>query len=766
MSDAEDVGRAEVRRGEDHGDRQQPERPERSDPSSPTGGADLRDGTRDAETSAAEERQREEARIRGASQNPLHDEGEPEAAQDAPAAVHQVRTRRTAGGSSYVVDGNTILGGHFGDAYHQFLLRSAPPLLAGPVPAEELATLHGVYCEPDGYAAMRRALADFRVLALCGEPGSGRSSTALHLLHGLTAEKISRLDPDTDLTELPEDDIENDHGYLLELEGSSTVGPPSRMHLDRLGSLLARRRSYCVLLVDGVLAERLVRGRYGRHCPPPAAAAVLERHLEQMLEARREAVSAALATAGREDVRQALGLDELRPREAFRLAEMLAAHQAGKMSDGDLLIGCQEFAPRQVQAWFAGIDRAGSLPEVLPSLRAAAFRIALAVFNGASYNLVVEAGERLAREFAVTFDPDSNPGRLLFADEPAARLLTARSTLENEQASVGTAAQVPIRTVRFLGDRLAPAVLDHLWTRHHNARGPVGRWLQELCQDRRPEVWVRAALAAGALAARDFTDTFEELVAPMAASPRVRHQLFAAIAADQAARSEPVRAAIRSRVRDWGRSGGSELRRTAAMAHGYGRVAGSVAASLGELRRIGVWEDGRLLNVAGFGVVQLLGGRDPQAVLDRIADWLQAERRDEMDLGLVSVIRMAHSRTDEVWDPEVSDDLEPYAGWPLPIALATAHPGLAEPLAGLIRRALGTPRSRESTLTAVADWAARANQDGRLDSLVQFLPRLIGRPDDADRLRWMVRRLVYDPSDPMPKEVARRIWFSLEEEKV
>ncbi len=797
MSADDDAGRAEPE--QDHGgdDRQQPRRgQERQGRQERQGPAGDRDGGKDKDKPAEspeqarereeqearerEGREREEARFRGARQDPFKDEADAAAAQGAADDYRAARTW-TVHGRTYVLEDSMVRGGHFGDVYNQLLLRAAAPLLAGPVPDEELRVLRDVHCEPDGYEAMRKALENFRVLVLCGEPGSGRSSTALRLLAGLTGGQVSRLDPGTDLTELPEDDVKERHGYLLEPDGAHTAGQPTGMHLDRLRSLLATRKSYCVLLADGIPAADLPQGRYGRPCPPPAASAVLRSHLQHLLEGRDDAVEAALATADRADVRQALGLDELRPREAAWLAELLAGHhreqdklsEQGKLEEQgklpeleqDLLARCRELVPRQVHAWFAGVDRASSLAEVLPSLRAAAFRIALAVFNGASYDLVAEAGELLAWELAVTLDPDSTPGRLLFADELEGWLLAARATLEHEQEAVGSA-KVPVRTVRFLGDRLAPAVLEYLWARHHNVRGPVIRWLQGLCADPRPQVWGRAALAAGALAAKDYTHTFEELVPPMAGTSRVRQQMFAAIATDQAARSEAVRQAVKARVRDWGRGGGAELRRTAAMVHGFGRVAGSTAASLTELARIATWEDGMLLNVVGFSVVQLLGAGDRQVVLERIADWIEDDRRDRVDLGLVSIIRMAHTSTDDVRDPEVAGDLEPYGQWPLPIALVAAKPDLAEMVAYLLRRALETPRSREPALDAVADWAARAADGGYADPLVGFLPCLIGDRDDADRLRWMVRRLAHDPDDPLDRGVARRIWFSLEEERV
>jgi hypothetical protein len=715
----------------------------------------------------AQEQAREEARFRNPNQSPFDDdEAPPGTAEGASRAYREARGSYTVHGTSQIFDGSTLTDVRFGDDY--FLnLRAGAQLIAGPVPDEDLATMRNVYRRPQGYDAMREQLVSCRVLALCGEPGSGRSYTALALLDDLAAGQVSRLDPGTDLTDVPENAIEKKRGYVLELRPS---GPDrlADMHLDRLRSLLVTCDSYCVLLVDnGVVADTLLRGRYGLPCVPPPAAEVLDSHLRWRLrDASPNAVPTATETASRADVKEALGLDEPRPQEAHRLAELLACHHAGELSDDDLLAECAEFAKRQVHNWFAAIDVSGELTEALPALRTAGFRIALAVFNDSSYSLVAEAGELLADELATTLDPEHKGGRQLFADDLEVRLVAGRAELDFTLDDAGPAgtAQVPVRTVRFLGDRLSPAILQYIWSRHHNLRGPVIRWLHRLGDDPRPQVWVRAALASGVLCAQDYTHTFEALIRPMAMADRPQRRVFAATAMDQANEFEPVRAAVRAQVRDWARKGSAQLRWTAAMVHGYGRVSGSVAASLDELGRIGIWDDGKLLHYASYNVVQLMGGRDAEVVLDRIADWLVDDRTDRIDLGLASTARLAATRTQDVWDPAEVSDLAPYTSWPLALALAAARPKVAEPLADNLWKTLNTARSHEAAIEAVKDWMRRCADDGYLDALEEFLPRLVAHQDDIGRLRWTVRALAEDPDDPLDADVATRLWHSIEME--
>ncbi|MEV6247145.1 Pycsar system effector family protein [Streptomyces sp. NPDC051742] len=268
----------------------------------------------------------------------------------------------------------------------------SPHFVQGPVPPETLDHLGRVYCATAGYGRMRDRLRDHRVLVLCGEPGSGRKATALALLAELTDGKVFRLDPRHGVDELTEEVLQESGGHLLELpaedvgaedephssragRGERNAAPRrpatrlSELHLDRFGDLLRGRDAYGVVLVEnGELADRLLRGRYGMYCAPPPADEVLQRHLWHRLRAESdEALGAARARAAQRDVVDALGLEELRPREAARLADHLARHWRGEVTDERLLAECASFVRSQAREWFAGADRPGALPEALPA---------------------------------------------------------------------------------------------------------------------------------------------------------------------------------------------------------------------------------------------------------------------------------------------------------------------------------------------------------------------------------------------------------------
>ncbi|WP_234365686.1 hypothetical protein [Streptomyces sp. RTd22] len=654
------------------------------------------------------------------------------------------------------------------------------PFPEGPVAREELALMRRVHRPAPGHAAMRERLRHTHLLALCGEPGTGRACTGLALLAELTdhggpvdlAERagsagaaecaevadsagtadpaepaapagglVIRLGPG-DLPGLSAEDlpagprIERGHGYLLELPADETDPGPL---LDRLRARFAERGAFGVVLVaGGPAADRLLSAR--RHAvpyEPPPAAEVLDHQLSDLLADKpAELLDLARATAVRPDVADALGLDEPRPGEAARFARHLAAHAEGRLSDEGLLERCRAFAPEQARAWFDGAGRPGTLPAALPALRTAALRIALAVFNGSAHSLTAEAAELLTWELAVTLDPQYAPGRPLFAVRPGAGLAAARAVGCDGVEDLGDAS-VPVRAVRFQGRRLASAVLYEAWDGHHNVRGPMARWLRALCDDPRPQVWVRAAVAAGVLCARDYLYGFVELLLPLARADSPVQRMAAATALAEAARDEGVRPAVDGLLRGWALGDDAGERETAVLAHGYGLAAGSVRASLEELARLAYTDDGR---TTSYSVLRLLAGTDPEAVLAALAAWLHDTRRPRRDLALLTVLRAVTTRTSHLWGLGEVPELEPYAAWPLATALLAARPGSAPRFAELLRAALTWARSAAAAEDALVGWIRRAARDDRqLAVLYGFLPRLAHDGDEPLDVRAATR---------------------------
>lgn len=472
------------------------------------------------------------------------------------------------------------------------------------------------------------------------------------------------------------------------------------------------------------------------------------------------------------EVTEAVGLDDLRPAEAELFASLLAGHLLGSVGREELLSGCRGLAAVQAYEWFAGVDRALAAPPpgdgrapvrsgTAALFHPVAFRIALAVLGGASHSAVSAAAHLLTWELSVQSDPDSTPARPLFCDDPESDLALSRARPADGPVDVA-GAEVTGRLIFYRGAALPAAVLAELWDRHFPVRAPVVRWLRLLADDPRPQVSMRAAVAAGELSVRDFEHGYAELVRPLADAPTPRRRVFAATALDQAAGHASHRRAVRKVVEDWSRHGTPALRWTAAMALGYGRSADSMDDTLDALARIGVRDDGEQLAVASLNVVRLLTLPECATVLRRLADWTGHRGEEYQDLALVSIVRLALTDVDEVLDDEPGTPLGDRGDWPLLLALAATRPELTGKLADLFWTALNTARSRDVAFDALETLLRSASRkDGRewtREGLAALLPALTAEEHDRRRLDWLLQRMMRDQDRPLTAERARALW--------
>ncbi|MFE0462041.1 hypothetical protein ACFW1A_22615, partial [Kitasatospora sp. NPDC058965] len=707
-------------------------------------------------------------RFRELAHDPLLDDAEQDGATDLAAASRAHRLARAsfaAGRDLTSFDRSFFQHAHIGDIHLSLAARRPTALATGPVPDAELRRVRRVYLEPAGYRELRQALRRHRLLLLSGAPGTGRTCTALALLDELTdrqhSDRVLRVAPENGVPAMIEGVAgQPGRGHLLELSGPA----PQELELDALAAALDRGAGYAVLLVAGTGSP--APARYQRACPPAPTEQLLRARLAEQLADRPELADRAARLADDPQLRVAVGLDPLRPAEAELLAELVAAHLLDRIDLDALLDGCRSLAPQQAREWFGGADRAPVAPGAAADLlHPTASRIALAALNGADHGTVAAAAQLLTWELAVTRDPATTPARPLFADDPAAELALLRA--EVLPGTVETAGiPAPARLVRYRGTALPGAVLAELWDRHHGARDPVARWLRMLADDPRPQLWIRAALAAGELCTRDFAYGYEELVRPSATAGTPRRRVFAALALDQAARHPSHRPVVHALVADWAAGPDRRLRWTAAVALGHGNAAATPAAALGTLGRIGAGEDSAQAAVAAVNVVRLACGADDLTVLRQLRDWTGDRRPAYQDLGLLAVVKLAGTAVGELWDDEAAPDLADLQELPLPLALALARPGRARPLADLLWTALGTPRSYPAAEEVLTDWLRAAVDPEQPEraarhraGLAVLLPLLTAEVREQRRLDHLLRRMMHDPADPLPTARARELWL-------
>ncbi|MCX4907386.1 hypothetical protein [Streptomyces sp. NBC_00878] len=790
---------------------------------------------REQEKERERERERAAGRFKERTRDPLDEQGEDGPTDLAAAARTRRATRQLFDVRRDLISfaHSQLQSAHIGDNINLLLGSRLPGagMRSGPVPDEELRRLRRVHVEPQGYVRLRKALRSRRLLVLGAAPGTGRTSTALSLLDEVTTAaadgtdaepaagpRVLRVDPDGGVRQLAAsldeprggegEEARRGTGYLLELSLTRPgVLPPDEMDLDELAAALARREAFAVIVVAvGSAANPLLAGRYGMLCPPAPTGELLATRLRERLEDRAaeaearadeagedeagegetsldELLARAAELADRAEVKDAVGLKDLRPAEAELLASLLAGHVLGDGSYEGLLASCRSLAAGQAQEWFAGVDRTltaprtetertdgkAGRPDTATLFHPVAFRIALAVLGGASYSAVATAAHLLTWELSVQSDPDNTPARPLFCDDPEADRALSRAEVVDGKVEVA-GHDVPARLIWYRGSALPSAVLTELWDRHFPVRAPVVRWLRLLADDPRSQVWMRAAVAAGELCVRDFDHGYTELVRPLAEAATARRRIFAATTMDQAAGHDSHRRTVHKLVGDWSRNGTKSLRWTAAMALGYGSAAATTDDALDALARIGVRDDGEQLAVASFNVVRLLALLDAEEVLARMGEWTHHKREPYQDLGLVTTVRMALTTVEEVLtdDPDSplggpDSPLGDRGDWPLPLALAAVRPELAGPMADLMWTAMNTARSKDVAMDALETLLRSAvRKDGTewtRPGLAALLPALATDEHDRRRLDWLLRRMMNDPEKPFPDAMARDLWW-------
>ncbi|MGW2613424.1 hypothetical protein [Streptomyces sp. NPDC001500] len=781
------------------------------------------------EAERAERQDRQEERFREATRDPLADSGVPGEARAAARVQRAAQARFDIRGNSSVFDRTSFDRAHFGDVYVGARDAAAP--VFGDMPEDELDRLREVYRAPAGYATLKRFLRGRRVLVLGGPPGTGRLTTGLCLLDEVTTAvrdtpsrageplpeaaepdgrtgvkvlvqgRVTRLAP-SDLGLLTADPdavaggVLDGGGLLIQLpENAGDFTAPQELHLDALAARLAAKGSYAVLVVSPASpAGHLLAGRYGLACPPAPAGELLEWQLVRRLA---DCPDPDALGRGEQILKHPLFLDALgiapealRPSETELVAEQVARHVRGELRRDELLDACGQIARRQAREWFTGAadplppapepGRAGAegpVDAAAPRVREAAFRIALAVLDGEAVSSVADAAELLAQQILAVRMPGRAHGRPVFAEDLEGLLTACRAEVRTgEEESVG-GVPVPVRTVAYRGAALAGSVLAEVWHRHHAARGPVARWLRELADSPRPQVWVRAAVVAGELATADLGYGFAELIRPLSAAKDARRRFFAATALAQAAGREPYRSAVRSVVADWAQAPAPALRWTAALALGSGRIVDDTRQALELLCAIGGRDEGAQALVASYGATRLVAGSRAGEAATVLCEWSENGSPEQLNLAMLCAVRLFCARTDDMWQAEENDgpdapaadtatsvpasvsrvwgpggvrlagrapgqpgragqrartgqderppvprasvevtdaELARRAHWPLALAVAVAVESAAEPLADLLWRSLANHLSHEAATEGLTTWLRAAEADAAL----------------------------------------------------
>ncbi|MEU6679173.1 hypothetical protein [Streptomyces sp. NPDC046925] len=392
-----------------------------------------------------------------------------------------------------------VSGGHVqGNVIYQFGGPSdtlAGPA-SGPIPRAEIEALAAVFQRCPSFDEALARLRTERVVVLSGGHATGRRSAAMMLLLQLGVERMRDLEPGTSPAALREH-LDGAAGYVLCNLATSRSRPLRELHLRSMREQLEHAGGHLVITIEPSAALGDVPSV--RWAPPPVQD-MLCAHVTQSVGAAAWAELCRLAP-----VREFLDREH-RPDEIARFAQRLVALHRGETSEQELVAHGQADVAAQVTQWLTGEK---------PPLLDKAFLISLAVFDGASYAVTAELGDRLFALLQKIEDPDEPPRIPVFGSTRADRLQMARA--EGHMGTEVTEWGAVEQFVAGFRDRdIARILLHEVWNLHPSARPALVAWIKQLASDGRPLVRTRAAAAAALLAAADLPSSLALLIEPWA----------------------------------------------------------------------------------------------------------------------------------------------------------------------------------------------------------------------------------------------------------
>ncbi|MER6410822.1 hypothetical protein [Streptomyces humidus] len=529
----------------------------------------------------------------------------------------------------------------------------------GPVSATEILDAVTGFAEPEWFPAAMAEL-DRRVLFLSGEPGTGRRTAALNLLHRHAGRSMNlrAVDSDEDLAAWRPTDADT-RGYLV--DGLFPARPLKPATVGNLRRLLddADARMVIVLPDDPVVVRSLARDLHVTpvRCASPPPRAVFEARLDAEVPNRTERTR---LLAGLEPgLLDELLAGRLMPAQVRELVDAVIRTADGGMTSGDIRDRLSYLAEEEV-------------PDLLRSLRddpdGLAFLLAACVFEGLDHRIVREQAERLVdladgRLHSVLLEgaagrtstgggagqpgaqrhdgtespqgPLPNP-RFVFRRSLDDLLHTVRAEYGTREYHSAHGYTYVVEPVRFTRHRQGEAVLRHVWRQYGRLSGLLTNWMGEVNaeSDLTEPVGRVMGMAARWGGGRRALLHIREL----AGSDRATGRAVAAYALGMAAEDPVVAGEVKYRLAQWSVQSSWQVRWTVAQACGTGFGAARPDQAMRLLRNVfrgrGNRQETAVGNVVRRALVNLFATGNQPTVFRHLTGWAGTRGADVARLSL------------------------------------------------------------------------------------------------------------------------------------
>jgi hypothetical protein len=433
----------------------------------------------------------------------------------------------------------------------------------------------------------------------------------------------------------------------------------------------------------------------------------------------------------------------LLPGEIDRLAELLADALHQKIDLAAALARFSSHAREIVKNWFEEHD---DLDDRL-------FMLSVAVFNGASFQAVVDAEKKLHSLFPADDKPASASAIFGSSRNQRVRRVGARLKQGYARNEIG---RVPVEVIEFDNPSIQPAVLQFAWDEYDRLREIITDWLDKSVMDSPFDERMRAAAAVGELSKYDFNEIRGKLILPWANHADSSVRTAASMALGIPAWDSETAPLVLKLLHHWSTlTNNWRLCWTACAA--YGGLVGwkFLDAALRDLHQILKVGDLRLLGVLSRSIKSLfdLGEMVPeyrQAVLDALSEWSEKPKTVEGIFSLIIFLHIAETSKREA-DPEGDD-------WPILLWYAGKKDALANQIGALWAKAFNTKASRRVARSVFEDWLKIVQKDMRLQDGCIYLAQQIAEGESSGKEGRLIAYLTDWMENPDTEEIADIIY--------
>ena len=604
--------------------------------------------------------------------------------------------------------------------------RSAQATLsAGKVGLERLSQVREVHVAGATYSKAITLLSEEHLLVLRGADGSGRHTSALHMLTQLVGDHVHVIDAQTVTTIGEENTLNDDCGYVAEI----SAGELSHAYLAALAARLQEQNARLILITSHELPiESEGHSRFVTEHISPDCQEVLRRHI-------------------RRDTRRALRAEQIlaNPQIQAACANIAPAGSAADLAAKILDVTETDNPAEQVIVFLDQIRRQRVRQIIhrssgenrrarVEALCRGALLISLAVFADMSYVDATAAAEKLADRFITT--ELAGLGREIF--------LTRREYLLSQMDFAVISGQVNRRwgmavteRVKFRDPAFRVAIFDELWQEYDRSLLLLLNWLRDLAVTApSPEVRVRSAQVIGTLAVREFAFFCDQVLLGWAGSANVRAQEAAATVLETVAVAGKMRDQMNELLTEWCHDGSVRLQQTAILAMGTRLSEYALASTLSNLRDLALRSTGKsaesMREAVRRAVSELYSGLDKRQVVLTLATWATSNDPASRQLARRCMSLLVHFT-----DP---------SGRPSLLVACAEHPKLIDPIGAIIASLLAKPEAHNETATQRDTWDALEEWVGAADEYLELV----------DPLAILLRRLQITDSG-----LARQLRFYL-----